>query len=179
MTDANSRALERGVARAYAGPGLIVGSVVAWLVLVTAGSPAPVAPEALIRPMVALFGTTAIVWLAMLLARNTAVIRGRASVRYYADYASNVPDERIERPARTFNNLMQAPTLFYVVCVLMLVTRTADEAQLALAWTFVVLRAVHAIVYISWNYVPYRLAMWLSSCIALGVLWFRFAMHAP
>jgi hypothetical protein len=179
MPGANSQALERGVARAYAGPGLVVGSVSAWLVWVTAGSHEPVAPEMLIRPMVALFAVTAIVWLAMLVARNSAVIRGRASVQYYADYASDVPDERIERPARTFNNLMQAPTLFYVVCVLMLVTRTADEAQLALAWTFVVLRAVHAVVYIALNYVPYRLATWLSSCLALGVLWFRFAMHAP
>jgi hypothetical protein len=177
MAGANSGVLDRGVARAYAGPGLVVGSVAAWLVWVTSGTREPVAPETLIRPMVALFVVTAIVWLAMLLARNTAVIRGRASVQYYADYVSDAPDERIERPARTFNNMMQAPTLFYVVCILMLVTRRADDAQLTLAWTFVALRAVHAVVYIALNYVPYRLATWLSSCIALGVLWFRFAMR--
>lgn len=163
----------------YAGPTVLLCVVVAWLVSATAGAPASVPAETLIRPMVALFAVTAVVWLAMGLVRNTAVIKGRASVRYYADYRSDAPDERIERPARTFNNLMQVPTLFYVVCLLMLVTKSADEAQLTLAWTFVVLRAAHALIYIALNYVPFRFATWLAGCVTLGVLWARFALHAP
>jgi hypothetical protein len=67
------------------------------------------------------------------------------------------------------------PTLFYVICLLMLVTRRADEAQEALAWTFVAWRALHAALFITLNSLPYRFASWVSSCITLGVLWYRFA----
>jgi hypothetical protein len=168
--------LSRGALRAYAGPGVLIGAAVGWLVRVNAGPSVDVAPEALIRPLVALVALTGAVGLAMVFSRNIAVLLGRASVQYFADYKSDAPDERIERPARAFNNLMQVPILFYVACILMLVTRRADHTQLTIAWTFVVLRALHAAFYIAVNYVPYRFALWLSSCIALGVLWVRFAL---
>jgi len=159
--------------RTYGGPTVVVAAVVGWMVFVVA-RPAPAAPEAVIGPMLGMFWVTAVVWLAMVLARNVAVVRGAASVRYYADYHSDVPDERIERPARTFNNLMQVPTLFYVVCLLMLVTRKTDAAQVWLAWTFVAFRAAHALVYA----VPYRFAVWTASFLALAVLWYRFGALA-
>ena len=54
--------------------------------------------------------------------RNVAVARGRASVRYYETYREGAPDGWIERPAKTYDNLLQIPTLFYLVCVLMIVT---------------------------------------------------------
>jgi len=57
----------------------------------------------------------------------------------------------------------------------MLVTERADAQQLGVAWAFVVLRALHAALYITLNRVPLRFASWVSSCIALGVLWYRFA----
>ena len=84
----------------------------------------------------------------------------------------------IERPARTFNNLMQLPVLFYLVCILMMVTNTLDRAQLALAWVFVATRAVHAVIYIAVNHVPARFTAWLCGAIAVFVLWTRFAIQS-
>ncbi len=138
--------------------------------------PAP-QPQALIGPLVGLVGLTAVVCLAMVLLRNYAILTDLASATYYADYKSNVPAEWIERPARTFNNLMQVPILFYLVCVLMLLTQRVDRAQLALAWAFVGARVVHALVYIVLNYVPARFGCWVASCIALGAIWTRFALQ--
>jgi hypothetical protein len=57
---------------------------------------------------------TAAIWLLMVLSRNGAVLMGAASVEYFRDYKGLPARECIERPARTFNNLMQVPTLFYV-----------------------------------------------------------------
>jgi hypothetical protein len=142
---------------------------------VRSGSGVSAAPRELIAPMLALVTLTALVWLLMVVARNAAILRGLVSVRYYVDYASHTPREWIERPARAFNNLMQVPTLFYVVCVLGIVTGVADRAQITLAWCYVAARAVHAIIYIGWNFVPFRFGCWAASCIALGVIWFRFA----
>jgi len=175
MSPINSTATNISLLRIYTAPCIIVGSAVAWLFWLLAGEHHSVRPELLVSPMAALFTLTALVWLIMVVARNVAVIRGYASLGYFADYKSNIPvDDRFERPARTFNNLMQVPALFYVICLLMLVVKESDNVQLLLAWAFVVLRCIHAIIYMAVNWVPYRFATWASSCIILGTLWFRF-----
>ena len=140
------------------------------------GPPPP--PGALIPPVVTLVAMTGLMLLITAVVRNLAVFRGNASVRYYVDYIREAPDERIERPARTFNNLFQAPMLFYVACALMIATDQIDQTQVTLAWLYVAARVVHAIVYIAVNRVPHRFAVYLASCIILGVLWTRFALQS-
>jgi hypothetical protein len=179
MSPINSTVPAISLTQIYTAPSIIVGSATAWLFWVVAGEHYAARSELLIAPMVALFALAALVWLIMVIVRNLAVIRGYASIRYFADFKSDAPtDDRLERPARTFNNLMQVPTLFYVICILMLVAKEADNAQIILAWTFVVFRCFHAIIYMTVNWVPYRFATWASSCIILGVIWFRFVTQA-
>jgi hypothetical protein len=134
-------------------------------------------PDALIPPVVALVSLTALLWLAMVATRLRAVFRGAASARYYRGYDRDHPPEWVERPARAFMNLLEVPLLFYVVCVLMLVTRTADGTQVALAWVFVAVRAVHAGIHVGVNYVPARLAAYLAGCLTLAAIWVRFALQ--
>jgi hypothetical protein len=130
----------------------------------------------LIRPIVALVALTGIVWALMVVVRNTAVFRGAASIGYYRGYTGNAPPEWIERPARAFMNLLEVPVLFYVVCLLMLVTQRFDATQVALAWTFVALRAAHAAIHIGWNDVRFRFFAYLSGCLVLAAIWVRFAI---
>ncbi len=114
----------------------------------------------------------------MVVVRNLAFIRGYTTLRYFSDFKSDAPaDDRLERPARTFNNLMQVPMLFFIICILILIEKEIDNAQVVLAWTCVVLRWGHAIIYMTVNWVPYRFATWASSCITLGVIWFRFVVQ--
>jgi hypothetical protein len=141
-----------------------------------AAEPAP-RPEQLLGPVLAQVALIASVWLLMAVVRNVATMRGLASPEYYLRYASNAPADWIERPARTFNNLMQMPSLFYAVCAFMLITHRLDRAQLAYAWLFVALRLLHAVIYIGWNPLPYRFATWIMGCITLFVLWTRFALQ--
>jgi hypothetical protein len=60
------------------------------------------------------------------------VLMGAASVEYFRDYKGLPPREWIERPARTFNNLMQVPTLFYVVALLLIALRKSIEHRFIL-----------------------------------------------
>jgi hypothetical protein len=135
-------------------------------------------PKAVLGPMFALVALTALVWLLMVIVRNASVLRGLVSAKYFVDYRSNPPAEWAERPANTFNNLMQVPTLFYVVCLLMMQTGQLDHAQVWLAWIFPAARLLHAIAYIGWNRLPSRFASWVAGCITLGVIWTRFAIQA-
>jgi hypothetical protein len=167
----------RPLTKRYLAVSVIIAASVALLVVVTGEPLVPADARELVRPMSAMFALTAAVWLLMGLYRNVAVMRGIASIRYYHDYKSNVPDEWIERPARTFNNLMQVPTLFYVIALLMMVTAQVDRVQIVLAWIFVGARMLHAAIYIGFNYVPFRFAMFTVSCMTLAVMWGRFALR--
>jgi hypothetical protein len=138
----------------------------------------PVVVERLLPPMAALAGLTAIVWLIMVVFRNYAILRGISQASHYADYRSEAPPDWVERPARTFDNLFQTPLLFYVVMLLGISLRQVDQAQINLAWIYVFVRAVHAIIYIGWNHLPARFSAWIASCITLLVLWVRFAGQA-
>ena len=130
----------------------------------------------LIRPIVALVALTGLVWALMVVVRNTAVFRGAASIGYYRGYTGNAPPEWIERPARAFMNLLEVPVLFYLVCLLMIATQRFDATQVALAWAFVALRAVHAAIHIGWNDVRFRFFAYLSGCLVLVAIWVRFAV---
>jgi hypothetical protein len=166
------------LARRYA-PVLV--SIAAYLVLLAfmLERPPVVAarngPRELIQPIVGLVVLTGVVWILMFVYRNVAVVRRTASLRYYRSYTSDTPPEWVERPARTFMNLLEVPVLFYVLCVLMLQTGRWDSIQLSLAWLFVASRYLHAGIYIALNDVPLRFSAYAMGCITLSVMWWRFA----
>lgn len=132
--------------------------------------------ETLLGPIAAMVGLTAVVWLTMIVFRNYAVIRGIISGEYFSAYSGTLPPDWIERPARTFNNLMQVPTLFYVACAFMMILQRVDHVAVILAWVYVLTRVAHAAILVIWNYVPARFATWVASSIALWVLWVRLLM---
>lgn len=154
---------------------LAVFLVVLWQVMVQAPTLDTLEPRQLVQPVVALVALTGVVWLLMFIYRNVAVARGQAQVGYYRGYSGEAPPEWVERPARTFANLLEVPLLFYLACVLMLQTGTWDGTQVALAWLFVAMRVLHAAVYIGINVVPFRLVTYVMGCITLIVIWWRFA----
>jgi hypothetical protein len=156
--------------------GVILTAFVAVLVaVVRTASVHIVQGAALIQPVVALVVLTAIVGLMMVVYRNVAVIRGTASARYFRTFTADQPAEWVERPTRTYMNLLELPVLFYVVCLLMLTTGRFDSVQVSLACIFVITRYVHAFIYIGFNHVPLRFAAFLTGVFTLAVIWTRFA----
>ncbi len=160
----------------YLAMGAMIAVGIATIVAAMSPSPAPVNVRELVGPMLAMFVLTAIVWLLMVVFRFGAVLKGAASIKYFRDYKTEPPDEWIERAARTFNNLMQVPALFYVTALLMMIIPWVDRAQINLAWIFVATRLLHTIIYIGLNSVPIRFAAWAVGCITLAVMWMRFAL---
>jgi hypothetical protein len=160
--------------------GAILAAFVAVLVAVVRTPSAPghiVQGAALLQPVLALVVLTAIVALMMVVYRNAAVIRGATSVRYFQTFTADTPPEWVERPTRTYMNLLELPVLFYVVCLLMLTIGRFDSVQISLAWVFVITRYVHAFIYIGFNYVPLRFTAFLAGLFTLAVIWTRFAEH--
>jgi len=148
------------------------------VVVMGVGATPAVEPRLVVRPMLALFAITFVVWILIPLSRHWAGLTGRATLEYLRTFRGEKPAEWIERPARVYDNLMQAPTLFYVMAILMLVTPWADETQLRLAWLFVGLRLAHAGVYLAANHLLLRFAAFALSSAILWVMWARYAVYS-
>ena len=177
-TAAKSEAIRRRK-QEYALSLAVLGLAGAGIVALATRASSPVDPRLLVKPMLAMFGLTAAVLLFLFVWRNVFIATGRASANFYLDYQSNPPAEWIERPSRVFNNLMQAPTLFYVVALLMMVTPWADGVEVELAWIFVGLRTLHAAIYLALNRLLWRGASYALSVVALCAMWARYALAAP
>lgn len=122
-------------------------------------------------PVVALATLTFAVLLLIPVRRFRAGIAGQ--VRYddfsYGESA-RVPPE-VALPNRNMMNLLELPVLFYVACLTYYVTDRVNDAALALAWTYVALRAAHSAIHVTYNRVRHRLLAFAGSNIALIMLW--------
>jgi hypothetical protein len=74
-------------------------------------------------------------------------------------------------------NLLELPTLFYPACLMFYVAGRVDGPAVALAWGYVVLRAVHSAMHLTYNNVFHRLAVFALSNLVLALLWSRFFFH--
>jgi len=83
----------------------------------------------------------------------------------------------VSLPNRNYMNLLEAPTLFYAVCLALFVTGTVDGVTLALAWTYVAGRTLHSLVHVTYNKVLHRLILFALSNFVLMALWVVFAIH--
>jgi len=152
-----------------------LAACIGLLVRVYGGDVRAEAPAALVPPLFAMLALTGVVWILMALLRNVMVMLGKASMRYYHHYEGELPAEWIERPARTFNNLMQLPLVFYAVCLVAMTLGRVDSIQVDLAWLFVAFRTLHAGIMLAWNFVPYRFASYSAATFALMALTYRVA----
>jgi hypothetical protein len=73
--------------------------------------------------------------------------------------------------AYSFSNQFELPLLFYVLTILVLVTRHATILFIVLAWIFVVFRLLHAYVHVTSNAVRLRGSLYGVAAIALFVMW--------
>ena len=73
--------------------------------------------------------------------------------------------------ADNFRNLFETPVLFFVVCLALAITDTVTSLQLALAWSYVGLRAVHSFIHITYNRVVHRFMAYLAGMVCLFLMW--------
>lgn len=77
--------------------------------------------------------------------------------------------------AANHNNLFEAPTLFFAVVLAIAVTGRAGGLDLAAAWTYVALRAVHSAIQATANIILWRFTAFSLSWLVLGGLLLRCA----
>ncbi|MBW8880827.1 MAG: MAPEG family protein [Asticcacaulis sp.] len=108
---------------------------------------------------------------ALYLTRIPAMIRMKMSAEKVAKpggrdslpaWARNVADN--------YNNLAEAPTVFYATVIAIVLLHQADAVTAWLSWTYVGLRYVHSAIQATINIVLWRFSVFVLSWLVLGVL---------
>lgn len=84
---------------------------------------------------------------------------------------------RVTQIANAFHNQLEIPLLFYVVVALILITRTTDIFQVALAWLFVITRLAHAFIHTGSNDVAIRSKIYGIGVLTVLAMWLILAFR--
>ncbi len=79
--------------------------------------------------------------------------------------------------ANCFKNQFELPVLFYLVVVLVIITRTSNVAMVVLAWAFVATRLVHAMIHTGANDLSQRFFVFLAGALVLMAMWVLFTFR--
>jgi len=132
---------------------------------------------AILWPMFGLALWTSLVLMLIPLARVRAALRRDVVVDDFRYGESAAVPAAVSIPNRNYMNLLELPTLFYVVCLLLYITGGASTLATTLTWTYVALRVVHSLVHLTYNRVIHRLALFAASDVVLAVLWVIAGVH--
>lgn len=105
------------------------------------------------------------------IARFRAAAAGRVSAHdFKTGESAQVPPD-VSVPNRAFMNLLEVPVLFYVACIVAFLTHHVEGRLITLAWIYVVLRVAHSLVYLVYNNVMHRLAVFAVSNFVVVAIW--------
>lgn len=134
-------------------------------------------PFAILWPTFALVALIYLIWFVMYVQRFALMKRTPPTAE---DFATMEGGKRyfapVEMPAANLINLFEMPVLFFALVPLLLITHHANHIQVALAWAYVLLRALHSIVQIVVRRVPLRFLVYVLSCAILSAMWIGFAV---
>ena len=131
--------------------------------------------QMVLLPVFVLVGLTFALLLWMAGARRQALVGGQTKIRDIALRQPNWP-ERATQIGNCFSNQFEIPVLFYILIALALPLRHADLIIVLMSWVFVVLRFIHAGIFVTSNNVRQRGLVWFSGVLVLFAMWLYFAL---
>lgn len=121
--------------------------------------------------MAATVALTFIVGGVLLTARVRGIRSGQVKMRYFKTLQDGEPTEAMTKASRHFINLFEVPVLFYVVCLAAVALQIQSPWLLPLAWIFVAMRTLQAIVHLGPNKVVLRMSVYFLGFFAVLAMW--------
>ena len=112
-------------------------------------------------------------WMAFV--RTQSVASGATKMRNIALREPNWPAP-VTQVANAFHNQLELPMLFYVLTILAWDTHHAGTIFVALAWLFVLLRVIQAVIHVTDNHVRRRGLAYILGAIVLAIMWGNYMM---
>ena len=132
----------------------------------------------ILQPVLALVGWT-LVMCGWLYATRIPAIRRHHVVydpaRPAHEFHTQLP-ARVRWKADNYNHLMEQPTLFYAIALVLALTDGGDRLDGWLAWAYVAIRIVHSLVQATVNVIPARFAIFMVGSVVLLAMTVRAAL---
>lgn len=125
-------------------------------------------------PMGALAALTFVMLTGILITRIAAAKAGQVTPRDFAFGESERVPKQSRLISRNYLSLFELPVLFYVLCLMLFVTKTVSDGQLILAWAYVALRVLHSLIHVTINHILFRLLAFAGSVTVLLTMWVLF-----
>lgn len=124
-----------------------------------------------------MFTLTCVVGFSLGIARMIAIKNGFLKVRYFRLFTGDTPPDNLEKLRRNFSNLLEVPTLFYILILFQLVEKNITQFTIIGAWIFVSLRVIHSLIHVTYNNPLHRFIVFLASNFVLITMWITFALN--
>jgi hypothetical protein len=134
-------------------------------------------PAAILGPFLGMMLLTLAVWLTMYARRIHFMVTHRIDAQRMTtpERVAELIPEPVAGAANNLKNLFELPVLFYALCLYLYVTASADRIDVAMAWSFLVLRALHSVVHCGANIVMRRFVLYALSSLLLWAMLARAA----
>lgn len=134
--------------------------------------------RSLLQPVIALVLWTFVMWAWMYATRIPAIRRARLKLDGHLPRGEQMEQlpARVRWKADNYNHLMEMPTLFYAVGIVLALVSQEPGTDTALAWSYVGLRVTHSLVQALVNKIEVRFVLFNLSALVLLVLAVRAAL---
>ena len=122
-------------------------------------------------PVFAMALITFVVAPLILTTRINSVKNGIVHIEYYETFQGGKPPASVLQTTRHWSNLYEAPTLFYIACLMAFSLQMESTLMLAMAWLYVAVRLIHSVIHLTYNRVYHRLSAFLTSQFILIAIW--------
>lgn len=126
-------------------------------------------------PMLGMAALTAIAWGAMGTRRRAALRSKAMRLDDFSGRGEAPMTPAVSVSTRHFANHFEIPLLFHAACLAHLALGVANIVAIALAWGFVVLRALHMREHLGPNRVMRRFNLYFASTSLMWLLWLHLA----
>jgi hypothetical protein len=115
----------------------------------------------------------------LLLAARARAIKAAGSQRGSGDIAMGrfAWPEDAEKRAHNQRNQFELPVLFYAVTAFALILGAVDLTMVALAWSFVASRILHAAIHVGPNKVRWRGPVFVLGFLIVTAMWVKLFLH--
>jgi hypothetical protein len=131
--------------------------------------------QMVLLPVFVQVGLTFALLVMMVGARRQTLVKGETKIKNIALSEPNWP-KGATQIGNCYRNQFELPVLFYVLIALALPLRRADFLIVVLSWVFVIVRLLHAGIFVSSNDLGRRSTAWLAGVVVLLVMWIYFAL---
>lgn len=126
----------------------------------------------ILAPVVALVAWTLLIMVWMIVTRFAAMRRAGISLKGRVGgrggtQLEGVVEDQVMWKAHNYMHLVEQPTLFYAIALVLAIAHAGGGYSLILAWAYVILRILHSLVQATVNVVAYRFLLFALSSLAL------------